>query len=73
MFFFRKSKFSTKNIVKIDLKNILGKDKVQTDLSSMLKYYVPIPNIVFERTENKLDIITSSKNIDNRSKKVGFY
>ena len=72
MFFFRKSKFSTKNIVKLDLKNLFGKEKPQPDMSLMLKYYVPIPKIVFEKTETKQYIIFNKKNlIDNRQKKVG--
>jgi hypothetical protein len=64
MFFRSKSRFSTKNIVKLDLKNIIGNDKCPNDPSNMLKYYIPIPKAIFEI---KPDIEVTSF---NPSKKV---
>lgn len=72
MFLRSKSRFSTKNFVKLDLDSIIGKKKCAEEM--MLKYYIPIPKTILE-SQNKIDVESTSVkenlSISSNSKKVG--
>jgi hypothetical protein len=72
MFLRSKSRFSTKNFVKLDLDNIIGKKKCAEEM--MLKYYIPIPKSILE-AQNEIDVESRSVEeklcISSKAKQVG--